>query len=119
MAGCCGSSATCSGLDKLDRRGQRAVNGAIGLFVPKTVIRQRCAPYRSGGQPAQRGQLLHDDDFTIVAKFQAEYRGLVLYYLLAQDVFRLGKPRWVMETSLLKTLARKHRSTVTKMARKY
>jgi len=35
--------------DKLDRRGQRAVNGAIGLFVPKTVIRQRCAPYMSGG----------------------------------------------------------------------
>ena len=73
----------------------------------------------SGGQPAQRGRLLHDDDFTIVAKFQAEYRGLVQYYLLAQDVFRLGKLRWVMETSLLKTLAGKHRSTVTKMARKY
>jgi len=105
--------------DKLDRRGQRAVNGAIGLFVPKTVIGQRCALYMSGGQPAQRGQLLHDDDFTIVAKFQAEYRGLVQYYLLAQDVFRLGKLRWVMETSLLKTLAGKHRSTVTKMARKY
>jgi len=105
--------------NKLDRRGQRAVNGAIGLFVPKTVIGQRCALYMSGGQPAQRGQLLHDDDFTIVAKFQAEYRGLVQYYLLAQDVFRLGKLRWVMETSLLKTLAGKHRSTVTKMARKY
>jgi len=105
--------------DKLDRRGQRAMNGAIGLFVPKTVIVQRCTLYMSGGQPAQRGQLLHDDDFTIVAKFQAEYRGLVQYYLLAQDVFRLGKLRWVMETSLLKTLAGKHRSTVTKMARKY
>ena len=55
----------------------------------------------------------------IVAKYQAEYRGLVQYYLLAQDVFRLGKLHWVMETSLLKTLAGKHRSTVTKMARKY
>jgi group II intron reverse transcriptase/maturase len=105
--------------NKLDRRGQRAVNGAIGLFIPKTVIGQRCALYMSGGQPAQRGQLLHDDDFTVVAKFQAEYRGLVQYYLLAQDVFRLGRLRWVMETSLLKTLAGKHRSTVTKMARKY
>src|SRR5499427_8739434 len=119
MAGCCGSSATCSGLDKLDRRGQRAVNGAIGLFVPQSVIGQRCALYMSGGQPAQRSRLLHDDDFTVVAKFQAEYRGLVQYYLLAQDVFRLGRLRWVMETSLLKTLAGKHRSTVTKMAWKY
>ena len=73
----------------------------------------------SKGQPAQRGMLLHDEDFTIVAKYQAEYRGLVQYYLLAQDVFRLGRLQWVMETSLLKTLAGKHRTTVTKMARKY
>jgi group II intron reverse transcriptase/maturase len=100
-------------------RGRRAVNGVIGLFVPTDVIRQRCALYLREGNPAQRGALLHDDDFTIVAKYQAEYRGLVQYYLLAQDVFRLGKLQWVMETSLLKTLAGKHRTTVTKMARKY
>ncbi len=105
--------------NKLDRRGQRAVNGAIGLFVPRDVIRQRCARYMSKGKPAQRGLLLHDSDFTIVAKYQAEYRGLVQYYLLAQDVFRLEKLRWVMETSMLKTLAGKHKSTVTKMAAKY
>ncbi len=100
-------------------RNRRAVNGAIGLFVPRQVIRHKCALYMSKGQPAQRGMLLHDEDFTIVAKYQAEYRGLVQYYLLAQDVFRLGRLQWVMETSLLKTLAGKHRSTVTKMARKY
>ncbi|HVQ52933.1 MAG TPA: reverse transcriptase domain-containing protein, partial [Mycobacterium sp.] len=100
-------------------RGRRAVNGAIGLFVPKPMIRQRCSLYLKNGKPAQRGGLLHDEDFTIVAKYQAEYRGLVQYYLLAQDVFRLGRLRWVMETSLLKTLAGKHRSTVPKMARRY
>ncbi|HLX50449.1 MAG TPA: reverse transcriptase domain-containing protein [Streptosporangiaceae bacterium] len=103
---------------KITRR-RRAVNGAIGLFVPRAVIRQRCALYMSKGKPAQRGMLLHDDDFTIVAKYQAEYAGLVQYYLLAQDVFRLGRLHWVMETSLLKTLAGKHRSTVSAMARKY
>ena len=100
-------------------RNRRAVNGAIGLFVPRDVIRQKCALYMSRGRPAQRGALLHDDDFTIVAKYQSEYAGLVQYYLLAQDVFRLGRLHWVMETSLLKTLAGKHRSTVGKMARKY
>jgi len=90
-------------------RGRRAVNGAIGLFVPRDVIRQRCANYQREGKPAQRGALLHDDHFTIVAKYQAEYRGLVQYYLLAQDVFRLDTLHWVMETSMLKTLAGKHR----------
>ena len=103
---------------KITRR-RRAVNGAIGLFVPKTVIRQRCALYLKHGKPAARGPLLHDDDFTIVAKYGAEYAGLVQYYLLAQDVFRLGRLRWTMETSMLKTLACKHRSTVTRMARRY
>jgi group II intron reverse transcriptase/maturase len=100
-------------------RGRRAVNGAIGLFVPKTVIRQRCALYMSKGKPAQRGALIRDNDFTIVAKYGSEYAGLVQYYLLAQDVFRLARLRWVMETSMLKTLAGKHHSTVTKMARTY
>lgn len=100
-------------------RNRRAVNGAIGLFVPRDVIRQKSVLYLSRGRPAQRGALLHDDDFTIVAKYQSEYAGLVQYYLLAQDVFRLGRLHWVMETSLLKTLAGKHRSTVGKMARKH
>jgi len=100
-------------------RNRRAVNGAIGLFVPKTVIRQKCALYLSKGKPAQRGALLRDNDFTIVAKYGSEYAGFVQYYLLAQDVFRLSRLQWVMETSMLKTLAGKHRSTVNKMARKY
>jgi hypothetical protein len=77
-----------------------------------------CARYMSKGKLALRGSLLHDEDYTIVAKYGSGYRGFVQYYLLAQDVFRLAKLRWVMETSMLKTLAGKHKSTVAKMARK-
>ena len=55
----------------------------------------------------------------IISTYGAEYRGLVQYYLLAGDVWRLSRVRWAMETSMLKTLAAKHRSTVTKTARKY
>jgi hypothetical protein len=59
------------------------------------------------------------DDHTIISTYGAEYRGIVQYYLLAGDVWRLYRLHWVMLTSMLKTLAAKHRSTVTKMARKY
>jgi hypothetical protein len=38
---------------------------------------------------------------------------------IAQDVFRLATLRRVTEPSMLKTLAGRHKSTVTKMARKY
>jgi group II intron reverse transcriptase/maturase len=104
--------------DKITR-GRRAINGVMGLFVPKAVIRERCARYMRQGKPAPRGQLFHDDDFTIVGKYGAKYRGFVQYYLLAQDVSRLDALHWVMETSMLKTLAAKHRSTVAAMARTY
>jgi len=100
-------------------RGRRMVNGKIGLFLPRDVIRERCARYTKRGKPAMRGLLIHDEDYTIVAKYGSEYRGFVQYYLLAQDVHRLGQLHRVMEISLLKTLARKHRSTVSKMARKH
>ena len=63
--------------------------------------------------------MIREDDYTIVASFGVRYRGIVQYYLLAGDVYRLHRLRWVMETSMLKTLASKHRSTVSKMARKY
>ena len=105
--------------DKLDHRGQRQVNGMIGLRVPEAVITKKCSLYMRKGKPAQRSQMLHDSDYTIVSRYQAEYRGLVQYYLLAQNVSRLGKLHWVMQTSLLKTLAGKHRSSVQKMAQKY
>ncbi len=59
------------------------------------------------------------DDHTIVASYGAEYRGVVQYYLLARDVSRLSRLHWVMMTSLLKTLAGKYGSSVSKMAHKY
>jgi Type II intron maturase/Reverse transcriptase (RNA-dependent DNA polymerase) len=103
---------------KITRR-RRMANGVIGLRVPKDVIDAKCAPYRKGGKPASRHPMIHDDDFTIVAKSGAEYRGYVQYYQLAGNLFRLQRLRWVMETSMLKTLASKHHSTVTAMAARY
>ena len=56
--------------------------------------------------PVWKGNaLLHDDDLSIVQRFQQEYRGLVQYYVLAQNLSWFSKLYWIMETSLLKTLA--------------
>ena len=83
------------------------------------MVKAKCAPYLARGKPACRNPMINEDDYTIVAKFGAEYRGIVQYYLLAGDVYRLHRLRWVMETSMLKTLARKHRSSVSKMAARH
>jgi hypothetical protein len=100
-------------------RGRREVNGDIALRVPLPVIKAKIAPYMKRGKPAHRTQLMNDDDLAIISTYGAEYRGIVQYYLLAGDVWRLNRLRWAAETSLLKTLAAKHRSTVPKMAARY
>ena len=91
----------------------------VALRVPLDVIKAKCAPYLRRGKPARRPALLNLSDSLIISAYGAEYRGIVQYYLLAGDVWRLNRLRWVMETSMLQTLADKHRSSVTKMARKY
>jgi hypothetical protein len=78
-------------------------------------VRALPGPRQTAAQPA-----LHNlDDYDIVAAYGAQYRGIVQYYLHAGDVHRLDRLHWVMETSLLKTLAAKHHSTVSKIAARY
>jgi len=105
--------------DRRTHRKRRTLNGTIQLRVPAKVIKSKCAPYLKRGKPASRTDLINDSDHTIVATLGAEYQGIVQYYLLAGDIFRFDRLHWVMQTALLKTLAAKHKSTVTKMAKKY
>jgi hypothetical protein len=99
--------------------GRRTVNGKVALRVPKDVITAKCAPYRQRGKPWHRPGLQNLPDYDIVRIYGAEYRGVVNYYLLAQDVWRFSTLRWNAQTSMLKTLAAKHRSTVAKMAARH
>ena len=99
--------------------GCRSANGGIALRVPLDVIRAKCAPYRRRGKPWHRPQLQNLPDYDIVRIYGAEYRGIVNYYRLAQDVWRFGALRWNAETSLLKTLAAKHDSSVSQTAARY
>jgi group II intron reverse transcriptase/maturase len=99
--------------------GRRAVNGVIRLRVPRDVIKAKCTRYMARGRAERRPELMNDEDHAIISRYGAEYRGVVQYYLLAGDVYRLNRLHWIMVTSLLKTLAGKYDSSVSKMARKY
>ena len=63
----------------------RVVNGKIGLRVPAKVIEQHCRAYMRSGKPAHRNDRLSDDDFTVVSRYQAEFRGVIQYYLLGPE----------------------------------
>jgi group II intron reverse transcriptase/maturase len=99
--------------------GHRKANGKIALRVPPDVVKAQCARYRQRGKPWHRLRLQNLPDYDIVRIYGAEYRGVVNYYLLAQDAGRLQRLCWYAQTSMLKTLAAKHKSTVTKMAARF
>jgi hypothetical protein len=79
----------------------------------------QCPPYRRHGKPWHRTAMQNLPDYDIVQTYAAEYRGVINYYLLAIDVWRLQTLNWNAQTSMLKTLAAKHKSTVTKMAARH
>ncbi|WP_433358804.1 reverse transcriptase domain-containing protein [Streptosporangium sp. CA-115845] len=101
------------------RRGARDTNGKVALRVPRSVIKAKCAPYLKRGDPTHLPHLTTLTDHNIIRLYGMQYQGIVQYYLPAGDVWRLDRLKGVMLTSMLKTLAAKHRSSVTKMAKKY
>jgi len=105
--------------DKLDPRAGRVLNGKIGLRVPAHVIEKYCRAYMKNGKPTNRPDLLLETDYTIVSRYQAVYRGIVQYYLLAYNVPEFGKLLRVMQESLARTLANKYKTTCTKVFRRY
>jgi len=104
--------------DKNGRKNRR-INGNIGLRVPQTVVQEKGKRYLHKNRPIHRAELLNESDYTIVATYQLEYRGIVNYYRMAYNLHILHKLKWVMEISLAKTLARKHQISVAKIYRKY
>jgi len=98
---------------------RRCINGVPGLRVPVDVIRKKCAKYMKRGKPIHRPERLNDSDFSIVAQYQAEYRGVVQYYLRAYNVHRLWQLHRIMKLSLAKTLANKFQISVREVIRKY
>jgi group II intron reverse transcriptase/maturase len=97
----------------------RSINGGIGLRIPKDALEEKCKRYMKGEEAAHRKERTKDHDYTIVMGYQLEYRGIANYYRLACNLYTLNKLKWVMETSLTKTLASKHTMPVSKVYEKY
>jgi group II intron reverse transcriptase/maturase len=104
---------------KRDHKGQRSINGNIGLRVPAKVKKEKTAQYMRGGKPAHLPRRTIDEAYSIVSQYQAEYRGFVQYYQMAYNLHTLSALKHVMEVSLVKTLASKYKTTCTKIYKRY
>jgi len=97
----------------------RSVNGAVQLRVPLDKIADKCARYMAHGKAVHRPERRNDSDYSIIAQYQTEYSGVVQYYLLAHNVASLHHYQYIMQTSLVKTLAAKHKMSVSQAMAKY
>lgn len=98
---------------------RRTVNGRMRLKIPKNFITEKCSKYKQKGKVMHRPELMIHSDYEIVTQYQSQLRGYVQYYALAQNCTNLHNLKYVMETSLLKTLARKHKVSLVKVKRRY
>jgi group II intron reverse transcriptase/maturase len=98
---------------------RRSINGRVGLRVPRAVLMEKCNRYKKRGKPTHRASLLNESDYTIITTYQLEYRGIVNYYRHAYNLHTLQSLKWVMEWSLTKTLAHKHKTSVGNIYKKY
>jgi group II intron reverse transcriptase/maturase len=97
----------------------RSINRHIGLRVPKDIREAKMERYMRHGKAIHRNEMLADSDYAIVMRYQLEFRGIANYYRLAHNLSHLSKLKWVMETSLTKTLASKHKISVSKVYEQY
>lgn len=89
------------------------------MKVPADVIRAKCDSYLLHGRPAPRRERINGSAYDIVVRFQSEYRGVVEYYRLAFNLHRFSRLKWVMQESLVKTLAAKLDIRVAKVYRRF
>jgi group II intron reverse transcriptase/maturase len=93
--------------------------GNITLRIPIKKLKEKISRYTRDGKAIHRTELINESDLAIIERYGSAYRGIVQYYAYARNRWWINHLRWVMTVSLLKTLANKHKSTVTKMARRF
>ena len=100
--------------------GRRSANGQVALLVPRDVVVAKRQQFTRRGRVFHRPEMINESDYSIIAHYQAHWRGFLNYYLMAKNVSkRLAPVFHTMRTSLLRTLAAKYRSTVAEMAKRF
>jgi hypothetical protein len=98
----------------------RAANGKILLEMPKDAVTDLKGRYAGGGKILHRAERLNDHDYSIIRAYQGVLRGLYNYYCLALNVGqRMTEVKWILEVSLTKTLAHKHKCSVNRIYQKH
>ena len=105
----------------------RTLNGGVELLVPlndkirQFVFTKGVAIQKKDGSmfPVHRKYLVGLTDLEIVSVYNAELRGIRNYYGMASNFCKLHYLAYLMEYSCLKTLASKHKTSLSKTIDKF
>ena len=105
----------------------RTLNGGVELLVPlndkirQFVFTKGVAIQKKDGSmfPVHRKYLVGLTDLEIVSVYNAELRGICSYYGMASNFCKLHYFAYLMEYSCLKTLASKHKTSLSKIIDKF
>src|SRR5205823_6802649 len=102
--------------------GRRTTNGNIALLMPRKVVAKYRDRYSRKGKIAPKAELTPETDYTIIQRYQGVLQGLYNFYCMAVNVGnknRMTYLKWLLETSLTKTLACKFKCKVSDIYRRY
>jgi group II intron reverse transcriptase/maturase len=99
---------------------KRTLSGAIKLEVPQQKMIEFASKKGYGCfqtvESRHRRRLINNSEVEILYTYNAELRGFANYYQLANNYHHIDRLFHIAQTSFLKTLANKRKSTVTKVA---
>lgn len=106
---------------------KRTLNGSVELLVPLNdkihpfIFTKGTAIQKDDGSlfPVHRKYMVALTDLEIVSVYNAELRGICNYYGMASNFNKLSYFAYLMEYSCLKTLASKHKTSLSKTTDKY
>lgn len=102
---------------------KRTLNNTTELTIPlnekitKFLFDKKVMKQKKDGSlmPVHRAELIGCTDLEIVSTYNAELRGICNYYNLASNFCHLNYFSYMMEYSCLKTLANKHKCSISKI----
>ncbi len=99
---------------------KRTLSGAIKLEIPEKMIRNFAIANGYGNlhnfKIIHRANLINNSELEILHTYNAELRRIANYYKLANNYHHIDKLFYLAESSFIKTIANKRRSTSMKVA---
>jgi hypothetical protein len=100
--------------------GRRTRNGCVSLLMPRKVVLKYRKRYSKNGKVTHRAELLSDKVYTTFQRYQGILMGVYNYWCMASNVGkRMSRIKWILQTSLLRTLASKFKTKMRKIIKKY